>query len=66
MGIMISEVYNGFRSIGFGEKESRDAAEAVSSFLPEMFDLKSKMSLLQWMQGAIWAFSFAMFWKVFS
>ena len=62
MAVMISEVYDAFRSVGTDEEKARKAAEAFATYTDDITEIKlrtmsveSEVKLLKWMVGFVMA-----------
>lgn len=66
MSVMITEVYEAFKSAGADEQKAKEAAQALSHHRDDILRLWGRMALLQWMVGFNLVISVATLWKLFS
>ncbi len=66
MKMMITEVYDAFKSAGADEQKSRDAAQAIANYRDEIKEVQSQLRLLNWMVAFNLAFTTGVLWKIFS
>lgn len=65
MSVLLSEVYEAFRSIGAEEDKALKAAQSLSKRDDDVHSLKSDMNLMKWMLGFVLGFQIAIFIKLF-
>lgn len=65
MTMMITEVYDAFKSAGADDDKARKAAEAIAGFQSVVTDLKADMLVLKWMVAANLTFSITLMVRTF-